>query len=66
MRALRVVGRERPRDAVSRLCGASFHDAPRNSASPNSEMRRQRRIGEGFPLDSHYLKGFFKGEKGWG
>ena len=25
-----------------------------------------RRIGEGFPLDSHYLKGFFKGGKGVG
>jgi hypothetical protein len=29
-------------------------------------MRRQRRIGKGFPLDSHYLKGLLKGGKGVG
>ena len=50
----------------SRLRSALFHNALRNSASPNSEMRRWRRIGKGFPLDSHYLKGFFKGGKGVG
>ncbi len=56
-------GRARPRDPVSRLCGASFHDAPRNSASPNSEMRRWRRIGKGFPLDSHYFQRAYEGRK---
>ncbi len=29
-------------------------------------MRRWRRIGKGFPLDSHYLKGFLRAEKGVG
>ena len=37
-----------PKGKAARRClalrGASFHDAPRNSASPNSEMRRWRRI----------------------
>jgi hypothetical protein len=42
-----------------------FHNALRNSASPNSEMRRWRRIGKGFPLDSHYfLRAFLGAEKG--
>ena len=36
------------------LCGASFHDAPRNSASPNSEMRRWAHCGR-VPLESHYF-----------
>ena len=29
-------------------------------------MRRWRRIGKGFPLDSHYFKGFLRAEKGVG
>ena len=54
--------RARPRDAVSRLCGASFHDAPRNSASPNSEMRRWRRIGDASP----WIPIFLRAKRGWG
>ena len=45
------------RVSVSRLCGASFHDAPRNSASPNSAMRPWRRIGDLNPLGTRNFKG---------
>ena len=44
----------------------TFTAEGRETLSRVSEVRRQRRIGEGFPLDSHYLKGFFKGGKGVG
>ena len=40
----------------------TFTAEGRETLSRVSEMRRQRRIGEGFPLDSHYLKGFLRAE----